>query len=67
MTGDDDTRGLSIAAARTEGWEGETFIFNVKLTSEPTADVTFMLTAAAENFVLVQSAFQLDFTPMNLG
>ena len=65
VTGDDDTRGLSIAAARTEGVEGETFIFNVKLTSEPTADVTFMLTAAVENFVLVQSVFPLDFTPMN--
>ena len=65
VTGDDDTRGLSIAAARTEGMEGETFIFNVRLTSEPTADVTFMLTAESDNFVVAQSAFQLDFTAGN--
>ena len=63
VTGDDDTRGLSMAADRPEGEEGETFRFSVRLTSEPTEDVTLTLTAESDNFELSQSAFELNFTP----
>ena len=63
--GDDDTRSLSIAADRPEGEEGETFIFSVRLTSEPTDDVTLMLAAESDRFVVAPSTFELDFTSGN--